>query len=96
MWISTKLTGRENYSLKTQFREKFIITKLSIISALDYLLSWLQISFVVDLLFHQVFLVNIEDVNQTFFVVGFIFCGVNATKQSKAWAKEIYVISFCV
>lgn len=37
------LTDSENYSLKTQFREKFINTELSIMSTLDYLLSWLQI-----------------------------------------------------
>lgn len=34
-----KVTSNENYSWKTQFREQFIITKLSIILSLDYLLS---------------------------------------------------------
>ena len=40
--ICVKVTSSENSTLKNPFREKFIIAKLSIMSSLDYLPSWLR------------------------------------------------------
>lgn len=40
-----RFVARENYLLKTQFCEKFIISEVSIIFGVDYLLSWARITF---------------------------------------------------